>query len=201
MAGENSLFAAYGFGGTPAIPGAAASFRVMTMSYGLEMYYVETEGRAQRTIYFQHVVEDNFTVKLGFNGWQQYNDAATWFSAYSIFATDPTNSTVNPMAVIIPFLNFAGIGIPHTGVTYGDAMVELMYIMEVSFVGTSGTLTPALDQTQAPANAQALNFYPAGLQQAGSTASSTEAILYDQSPSLNPTNQGAQKSTPVKPGS
>ncbi len=204
MAGENSLFAAYGFTGTAAIPGGGASFRVMTMSYGMEMMYNQKQSRAQRTIYFRHFVDDNFSVRLGFNGWEQYNAAADWFVAYGSFITDPSTTTVNPMAVVIPFLNFAGVGIPTMGVTYGDQMVELLYIMDISFVGTSDTLQPENDQTSAAnQNNIAQTFYPVGLQQ-GSATQTDEIVLYNPGNTVNqltPSNLGNQVSTPIKPTS
>lgn len=197
-AGHNSLFAAYGFPGTPAIPGAAASFRVMGMSYGIEMDYVEKENQNYRTVYFSDQMDDNFAVGLGFNGWKEYNDAAEWFSAYSNFVVNPLNTTINPMAVIIPYLNFQGVGIPTTGITWGDSMVELLYILNISFEGTYDALVPPNNETQAPFHGQSQYFYPDGTQQ-GQTAQTTEIELYNVSGAITPTNLGGQISTPVKP--
>ena len=208
MAGENSLFAAYGFQGTSGIPGGAATFRVNEITYGIAMDYNEKESATQRTIYFQRLLQDNFTVSLIFHGWDEYNQASSWFNAYSTFISDPTNSTVNPMAVIIPYLNFNGVGVPHVGISMGDQMVELVYVLNITFEGTFNELAPTnasyFTQATTPGN-EAQNFYPSS--QAAGQASPSELVLYD-APSnggLFPSNQGggpgmSQTSPPINPG-
>jgi hypothetical protein len=203
MAGENSLFAAYGFQGTSGIPGGAATFRVNAITYGIAMDYNEKESATQRTIYFQRLLQDNFAIELVFHGWDEYNQASSWFNAYSTFISDPTNSTVNPMAVIIPYLNFAGVGVPHVGISMGDQMVELVYVMNVVFEGTFSELAPTnasyFTQATAPGN-EAQNFYPSS--QVAGQAAPNEIVLYN-APSnggLYPSNQGgSQTNPPVTP--
>lgn len=193
-AGHNSLFAAYGYTGTAAMPGGAQSFRVMGMSYGIEMDYVEKENQNSRTVYFSDQMDDNFAVGLGFNGWEEYNNAALWFTNYASFVLN--QATVNPMAVIIPMLNFNGIGIPTTGVTFGDSMVELLYVLNITFEGTYVPLVPPNNQTAAPFHGQSQYFYPDGLQQ-GATAQTTEIELYNVSGAITPLKNGGQANKPV----
>jgi hypothetical protein len=53
-------------------------------------------------------------------------------------ASDPEISpSVSPMMVTIPVRNFVGMGIPHSGISFGDTVGEIVYTMSISFVGTN----------------------------------------------------------------
>ena len=152
----NGIFWAGGYAGTDAI-GPTAYFTVTKISYGMSMDYTETESRARKTIYFSHRIFDNFQLTLEFPDWQAYQDAAKWFTKFCTDVTDPNNSSIHPMGILVPDpFGFQGVGIPKQGITYGDQVGELVYVLNLSFVGT----TDLSDSGVAGSDSGATRFQP-----------------------------------------
>ncbi len=99
MSGQNSIFGAAGYGGTSAIPSGTAFFRVTRISHGINIDYNEEESANLHTLYLDRQIDDNFSVTILCIGHQEYENAVQWFEGYGSFVTNPTNSSVSPMAV------------------------------------------------------------------------------------------------------
>lgn len=133
----NGIFFAGGYPGTDII-GPTAYFTVTKISYGISLDYSESESRANKTVYFKARTFDNFMLTLAFSNWQDYQNAADWFASFCNQVTDPNNSRIQPMGILVPDpFGFSGVGIPQAGITYGDQVGELVYHLNISFVGTS----------------------------------------------------------------
>ena len=152
----NGIFFAGGYPGTDAI-GGTAYFTVTKISYGMSTFYTEKESRDRKTIYFTHRTYDNFMLRLEFTDWKAYHDAAHWFTNFCDQITNPTNPNIQPMGILVPDpFHFQGVGIPELGITFGDQVGELVYIMNISFVGT----TNLADNGTAGSNSGATRFTP-----------------------------------------
>jgi hypothetical protein len=197
MSGENCTFSAPGFSGTTALPSSSVSFWVVNIWYGIEMDYVEKESRTNRTVYFSDRLDDNFEVSLIFKNYDDYYNAATWFQYYGTVMSSPANSTVSPMKVSMPYINFVGVGIPTQGITFGDEVPEITYTMNIAFEGGYDSLDSSPSTYQAPKyTGQDQYFYPSGTQQ-GSAVSTNEQILYDSPSTLTASN--APANSPINP--
>ncbi len=98
------------------------------------------------------------------------------------------------MAVMVPSFNFAGLGVPTTGLSHGDMIGELVYPVTIEFVGLDSLdFTQGSSFTQAAFHGQSQYFYPSGVQ-TGSDSSSPDAILYDL-PAPTNTTKGGQSNT------
>jgi hypothetical protein len=147
-------------------------------------------------MYFRNVINDNFIVSLVFNSWDAYQAAANWFRMYMTLAADPNSPGVSPMVVQVPSRNFYGVGIPETGVSFGDHVPAITYPMNISFTGTQDAYSPNENDYAVPTNSSMQDagnpyFYPLAVQlQAGQD---TGAQLYDNPvvpiPAIQPTPQ------------
>lgn len=127
--GANGLFLAGGYG--------SAMFVVTQIAYGAETVFQEGESATERTVYFRNVVDDNFVVTMEFDSWAAKTAAANWFQTYMRAVADPDTNTVSPMFVSVPSRNFFKVGIPQTGVSFGEEVAQIVYPMTVVFVGTA----------------------------------------------------------------
>jgi hypothetical protein len=171
----NGSFSASGYG--------TAEFYVNHIAYGVEAIFSDADARAERTVYFHNVVNDNFVISMVFNSWASYNAAANWFRGYMSQAADPENQGVSPMVVQVPSRNFIGIGIPETGISYGDHVPAITYPMTVSFTGASDYSQASEISYTPPQNSSIYDagnpyFYPLGIQLA-SPYQSVDAQTYD----------------------
>jgi hypothetical protein len=150
----NGLFLAPGYGN--------ATFYVIHVAYGVSSSYVEAESVTDRTVYFHNVYTDNFVISMQFDSWASYQGAADWFSAYMSMAADPDTLNISPMTVMVPSRNFIGVGIPETGVSFGDHVPAITYPMTVSFVGALNSTNPTENDYGSPAKPGINNstFYP-----------------------------------------
>lgn len=190
MAGENSIFGASGFGGTTAIPGGVAFFRVTRVSHGINIDYNEEEQATLHTLYLDRQIDDNFSVTILCVGHNEYENAVQWFEAYGSFVTNADNSNISPMSVVVPSVNFAGLGVPTVGMSHGDMIGELVYPVTLEFVGLDSLdFTQGSTYTQAQFHGQSQYFYPSGVQ-TGADTSSTDAILYDLPPATTTPGKG-----------
>lgn len=186
MAGENGVFGA-------GSPDNTAVFRVSNIAYGISGVYTTTESRYDRTAYFNAVVQDNFIVTLQFVSWQEYVNAASFFFAYMTAQTNAySTGDVQPMGVIVPDRNFFGVGMPQSGITFGDQVGELVYAMDIPFIGTTNNvgITDKTQNETVPAsqdwdgNDGSHNFYPWGTQSTAALSppnagTSADAALFD----------------------
>jgi len=153
MSNVNGLFIAPGYGN--------AAFYVIHVAYGVAASVKEAESANDRTAYFHNVFADNFVISMQFNSWENYNAAADWFSFYMLAAAN-ADTPISPMTVVVPSRNFMGVGIPETGVSFGDHVPAITYPMTVSFVSALDSQAPteiswAPPQNPGPANS---SFYP-----------------------------------------
>ena len=149
----NGLFLAPGYGN--------AAFYVIHVAYGVAASVMEAESAHQRTAYFHNVYADNFVISMQFNSWDNYNAAANWFSAYMLAAAT-SDGAISPMTVVVPSRNFVGVGVPETGVSFGDHVPAITYPMTVSFVSAVDSQSPTEiswvpPEKPGPANS---SFYP-----------------------------------------
>ena len=171
MAGENSLVGATGYD--------IQYYKITQITYGTSPVYTTAESANFREIYFYNNTQDDFTVTFEFSSWDDYNNAGLWFANYCFQVANPNNTTVAQMAVWCPVRNFARYGYPKVGMSNGDQVGELTYIMNISFVGTLDPTAPSASGGVVPAVSDAASayFYPTGTQANGLTA--TDAAIYD----------------------
>ena len=179
----NSWFGATGYGN--------AGYCVIHVAYGVEAVYQLSESARQRTAYFRNVTDDNFVVTIEFDSWDDYQAAASWFQGYAQQAADPNNTSVSAMAVIVPSMNFAQLGIPVTGVSFGDQVGEITYVMSIEFTGASDSVAPSDSAVKAtndftnlsPSPTSYLDasqyFFPWSLPGTNPSASVSDTALYD----------------------
>jgi hypothetical protein len=153
MSDVNGLFIAPGYGN--------AAFYVIHVAYGVAASVMEAESANQRTAYFHNVYADNFVISMQFNSWENYNAAALWFSGFMLAAV-ASDGAISPMTVAVPSRNFVGVGVPETGVSFGDHVPAITYPMTVSFVSALDAQTPTEVSWVPPANPGPANssFYP-----------------------------------------
>lgn len=191
MSEENGLFLAPGYGN--------AAFYVIHVAYGVASSVMQSESANNRTAYFHNVFADNFVVSMEFNSWESYNAAATWFQGYMTQAADPNTTSISPMTVTVSSRNFIGVGIPETGVSFGDHVPAITYPMTVSFVSAVDSQAPteiswAPPQNPGPANS---SFYPLD----NGASPYYDSVLYDNpTPLVAATPNNSKPANIVKNG-
>jgi hypothetical protein len=178
------LFIAPGFGN--------AAFYVIHVAYGVAASVQEAESAHQRTAYFHNVYADNFVVSMQFDSWENYNAAANWFSDFML-AASTADGAISPMTVVVPSRGFVGVGIPETGVSFGDHVPAITYPMTVSFVSAIDALAPTEVSWVPPANPGPANssFYPLD----NGASPYYDSVLFDAPPApvtVNPTSSPTQ---------
>ena len=134
MSNVNGIFMAPGFGN--------AAFYVTHVAYGVASSVDEAEAANFRTAYFHNVWTADFYISLVFNSWDAYQAGADWFRGYMTSASDPNNTSLSPMTVVVPSKNFYSQGIPEMGISYGDHVPAITYPMTVSFVASVSSISP-----------------------------------------------------------
>jgi hypothetical protein len=134
MSNVNGFFLAPGYGN--------AAFYVTHVAYGVASSVDQGESANFRTAYFHNVWTADFYLSLVFNSWDAYQAGADWFRAYMMAASDPNNTSISPMTVVVPSKNFYSQGIPEMGISYGDHVPAITYPMTVSFVASVSSIAP-----------------------------------------------------------
>ncbi len=144
------------------------------------------QTRNGRTIYFQKVSTGSFILFLSFNSHEFYQDFCRWLQDYGRLASTP-NTPVGTMRAIIPSMGFDKVGVPTTGISFGNQVGNLTFPMVLDFSGAREALdfsSPSISKFVGPAEdtTQGQFFYPAGTQlTAGQTV---EDALYGDAPKI-----------------
>lgn len=159
---------------------------VVSISFGIEQRSQEAHSRQKQTMYAQQVLDPSFVIGMTFTDQPEYHDMFEWFRAYGYLVT-ATDSIVGPMRVLVPSRNFDKIGVPTSGMTFGDDVSAVTFKLNIVFEGTSdpvttdsGSLSPYWSQFVLPGKAadqSAPYFYPGGVQLSGQYAD--EDSLYN----------------------
>lgn len=171
MAGENAVIGAIGY--------PAQYFKITRIEYGTSPVYVTTQAAQTREVYFYNNTLDDFVITLEFSSYDDYQNAATWFTNYQWQVGNPNNTTLSQMVVWCPVRNFAKYGYPKTGVSFGDQVGELTYTMTLGFIGTLDPTQPSEQASYQAAGSDptAQYFYPLGNQVSG--ASAADSSIFD----------------------
>lgn len=192
MSDINGLFLAPGYGN--------AAFYVIHVAYGVSSSYVLAESANDRTVYFHNVYTDNFVISMQFDSWDNYQAAANWFRLFMAYSADPNTVNISPMTVMVPSKNFIGMGIPETGVSFGDYVPAITYPMTISFIGALNSYNPTENDYVPPASPGVNNstFYPIDNSYAINPDDST---LYDvPTPPISVSSKSSAPANLVKSG-
>lgn len=161
---SNGLIGAPGYGGR--------KIKVDMLNFGLTIVGQTDDSRNGRAYYPNFVSSGSFNLNVIFPSWREYVDFGNWMIEYGKRAANSVDST-GPMIVIVPSVNFSKVGMPSTGITFGDYVAAVSYQMSIHFTGardpiTKGSaLTSKFINVKTTVDPEAPFFYPAGFQLSG----------------------------------
>jgi hypothetical protein len=143
----------------------------------------ESHARQHRAYYPHRRSQGSFTITFTCKGWHEYNNLIAWFRRYAAVVLNLNASAVPPpMTVVIPSRNFLRLGVPTTGLQYGDHTGSMVFKPQISFISVSDPGDPSTailktsqvsgqtDERGHPAKASV--FYP-------TQVGKLEKVLYD----------------------
>lgn len=175
MAGENCTLAVTSYG--------ARSVKCDGIGYGMDVVAgAPDSARNYRAFYISKVATNRFYLNLVFVKFADYDAFVRWVEEYGKQASTP-GTPVGAMRVTIPARRFDRVGVPVTGITFGDLVRKTSYRLTVIFDGArdlGDTTVPKPSTFSLPANdkTDAPYFYPAGVQ-SSAAVSSVEDQLYN----------------------
>lgn len=167
--GANTILVVGGYG--------ARAVRATAFDFGISVEASQDEGRSRRTMYTRDVVDTDFSVTIVSRNQGERQDLYNWFEAYGRALANPSFG-LGAMRVLGP-RGFDRMGIPKTGMAWGDTWNAVAYHDTIDFEPAGGLVAakdlsafvlPVNDTTDAPF------FYPAGIQLGGSA--SADDVLY-----------------------
>ena len=196
---------ANGFFSAPGMTPSSRWFVVSRVAYGIDVNASEQQTARYKTVYFRRSYHTNFAVGLIFNGWTAYQTGMNWFLSYGNAFSNPDVGATPPMTFLITMptefghgrtISYSGVGVPSTGMAFGDKVGEFLYTPTISFVGatnpnsvsslndTSSILRPGHWGTPAMHTwtKQAPFFYPLGTQPGSTVQLGTPTSIYNSPP-------------------
>jgi len=161
-----------------------AKARVPKMSFTYAQNSEESHARQHRAYYPHRRSQGNFSLTFACNGWREFNQLVAWFRDYANIVLNLDAAAVPPpMTVAVPSRNFLRLGIPSTGLQYGDHIGSLVFnptidFLSVSDPGDSSTAILKINQVSGQSDesgktAKPSYFYPTQI-------GKLEKYLYDQ---------------------
>ena len=159
--------------------------RALNVTHGMNIvaYAGEGQSRKGKAFYSSKRTSGSFELSLIFAKYESYHAVCQWLELYSRWMSDPTTPTI-PCRVMIPARNFDKTGVLEDGITFGTAVGDVTYTIQLAFIGSRDpiemndvtvsnfTLGARRDDPALP------YFYPAGTQLKGSTGGLDD--LYDR---------------------
>lgn len=173
--------------------------RVTKVQDGLKIISSSGEARSRRAFYPHATVNAKFILTIVFTSWSERESFNRWMRTY-MNGVSTGKGTSGYMKVSVPGRRFVRIAVPEGELLYGDAVKNVTYPVDVTFVGIHDPVDdlnhPSLSQMQMPKNDLiSKHFYPTGLQVSG--ADSLEGTFFD--PGLTDTSiQTESGNTPMQ---
>lgn len=119
-----------------------ASLRCSKLTIDYQVNSEESHARQTRAFYPHRRSQGNFSMTFDFKGWREYRDAMNWFRAYATVVLNRNSTVPPPMTVLMPSRSFTRLGIPTTGVSYGDHIGSMVFSPSITFVSVSDPNDP-----------------------------------------------------------
>jgi hypothetical protein len=121
-----------------------AKLRTEDFSFTYSQNSDESHARQHRAYYPHRRSQGSFDISFICKGWREFNSLTAWFRAYAnvVLNLDAT-SVPPPMTIVIPSRNFLRLGIPTTGLQYGDHLGSMVFEPTVSFISVSDPNDPS----------------------------------------------------------
>lgn len=103
----------------------------------------ESHARRTRAFYPHRRSQGSFALTFNFKGWAEYQSAMHWFQAYSDVVLDPNSTTPPPVTVTMAARAFRRLGIPTTGIEFGDHTASMVFAPTLTFVSVSDPADPS----------------------------------------------------------
>jgi hypothetical protein len=121
-----------------------ASVRVSKVASNYTVISEESHARQHRAFYPHRRSQGTFSVQIDCKGWAEFRDLITWFRAYATMVLNLSASVVPPpMFVVVPSRDFLRLGIPTTGLQYGDHIGSMVFSPVIQFLSVSDPNDPS----------------------------------------------------------
>jgi hypothetical protein len=162
--------------------------RCMGLVFGLGIIANSgSQSKNRRSFYSVVTTGSSFTITIGFVSYEEREDFGRWMRGFMEDVSDGRASS-GFMTIQVPNRKFFRTAVPGdrgTGIVYGEAVGDMGYTLELSFVGASDPIKSNLSNRQAGLsyfkmpknNDESRYFYPAGRQVAG--AESLDGTIFD----------------------
>lgn len=105
----------------------------LVTSFGLNAE--ESQAKRVRAFYPHLRVQGTFAMRFDFINWAEFNQGMAWFRAYINSLIDARNPS--PMVVRLDDRDFVRLGIPTTGVSFGDHTASMVFSPTITFVSVA----------------------------------------------------------------
>jgi hypothetical protein len=179
MTGSNTQFS---------YSGNTADLRCSELDFTYTVNSTESHAREHRAFYPHRRSQGSFSLTIDNNQWEEFQSVIAWFRNYATNALNLNNLTPPPMTVSMPSRNFLRLGIPTTGMSFGDYVGSMVFSPKIVFVSVSDPGDPStgiLDSSQVSGTDTSLfsgadtslYFYPDSM---ASSPGVLTKYLYDQ---------------------
>lgn len=108
----------------------------ISVSYGLNS--TESHARQHRAFYPHRRAQGGFALKFECKGWAEANQFSLWLKEYAKVAINLSASDVPPpMTISVPSREFTRLGIPKSGIAFGDHLGSMVFTPMIAFVSVS----------------------------------------------------------------
>jgi hypothetical protein len=149
--------------------------RCISITHGMQMIYTESQSRTKRAMYPMKRVPAQFSITAALVGYNEHRAFSNWMTSWAAYAISPDLRTAFPvMTVTVPARNFTRVGVPITGVEWGDHVGSMVWNRQIVFETTGepwDSKKPRYSRYEDPTNSIGYRenryFYPAGVQLSG----------------------------------
>jgi hypothetical protein len=173
--------------------------RCISITHGMQMIYTESQSRTRRAMYPMKRVPTQFSITAALVGYEEHRAFSNWLSAWAAYAISPDLRVAVPvMTVTVPARNFTRVGVPITGVEWGDHVGSMVWNRQIVFETTAepwDSKKPRYSRYVDPTNSVGYRenryFYPAGVQLSGDQvpADGTYVPIIDSASAVNLTDE------------
>lgn len=105
----------------------------LSLTYGVNA--TESHARRTRAFYPYLRIQGGFALTLDFIGWREYDAGMAWFLQYAADMLNAKNPS--PMMVRVDSRNFVRLGIPTTGIGFGDHVGAMVFSPTIMFLSVN----------------------------------------------------------------
>lgn len=158
------------------------------VTYAVEFIADQDQTRMGRAYYAKQMTAAPFQIAIVCASHGEAQVLADWFKGYGDRAASG-HAQVGSMRVTVPSRQFDKMGVPSTGIVFGDDRTSVLYRMNISFAGTGDpigglglvdTTAKGVSTFSMPEDESKIlpHFYPGGVQLSGDDMG--EDLLYDR---------------------